>query len=107
MCTSMISKRLSKIGAPVLLMLGVIACEPIEQTADAVTTASPTTSEILDRKEALIEAIDSAINLEMRDNHIPGVGLVVVHDGIEHCTSRRFKSMHHRARLVLFPNRGS
>ncbi len=63
--------------APLLaLFLGLwaAACQP--SAPPAPDAAAP-----LERQAALMEAVDAAIEAEMQDNHLPGVGLVLVHQG--------------------------
>lgn len=59
----------------------VAACQQAPFPSEGTQEARVTTGEARTENEVLFEAIDQAIEAEMRENHIPGVAVVIVRDG--------------------------
>jgi CubicO group peptidase (beta-lactamase class C family) len=62
-------------------LLAVAACQQAPSTSEGTRQAVVTTADVTNENEVLFEAIDQAIETEMRENHIPGVAVVIVRDG--------------------------
>ena len=62
-------------------LFSVVACQQAPGIPDGKTDALALTADTTPENEGLFTAIDQAIETEMRENHIPGVAVVIVQDG--------------------------
>jgi len=63
------------------ILFALTACQQAPAASEEAPEERVTTAGAIAEDKDLFEAIDQAIETEMRDNHIPGVAVVIVRDG--------------------------